>query len=70
MKFNMDIKTLIFIITTVCVAAGFYYSTESRLDSAEKEIKFLWRSVGELQKQNKRLNRLIINKHKGNSKNK
>jgi hypothetical protein len=66
----MDIKTLIFIITTVCVAAGFYYSTESRLDSAEKEIKFLWRSVGELQKQNKRLNRLIINKHKGNSKNK
>ena len=70
MKFNMDIKSLVFIITTACVAGGYYYNVESRLDSAETEIKFLWRSVGELQKQNKRLNRLIINKHKGNSKNK
>ena len=66
----MDIKSLVFIITTACVAAGYYYNTESRLDSAEKEIKFLWKSVGELQRNSKRLNRLIINKHKGNSKNK
>lgn len=64
MKFNMDIKSLVFIITTACIAAGYYYKTESRLDDAEREIKFLWSSVGELQKQNKRLNRIIniINK--------
>ena len=70
MKFNMDIKSLVFIITTACIAAGYYYNTESRLDSAEREIKFLWSSVGDLQKQNKRLSRLITNKRKGNSKNK
>ena len=68
MKFNMDIKSLVFIITTACVAAGYYYNTESRLDSAEREIKFLWSSVGDLQRQNKRLNR-IINK-KGSHKSK
>ena len=50
----MDIKSLVFIITTACIAAGYYYKTESRLDDAEREIKFLWSSVGELQKQNKR----------------
>ena len=68
MKFNMDIKSLIFIITTACVAVGYYYNIESRLDSTEREIKFLWSSVGDLERQNKRLNR-IINK-KGSSKNK
>jgi len=56
----MDIKSLVFIITTACIAAGYYYKTESRLDDAEKEISFLWRSVGALQKDNKRLNRIII----------
>ena len=71
MKFNMDIKSLVFIITTACIAAGYYYTTESRLDTAEKEISFLWRAVGSLQKDNKRLNRLIINirkEKKGKSK--
>ena len=62
MKFNMDIKSLVFIITTACIAAGYYYNTESRLDSAEREIKFLWSSVGDLQRQNKRLNRIINKK--------
>ena len=70
MKFNMDIKSLIFIITTACVAVGYYYNIESRLDTTEREIKFLWKSVGDLQRDNKRLNRLITNKRKGNSKNK
>ena len=59
MKFNIDIKSLVFIITTACIAAGYYYKTEARLDDAEREIKFLWSSVGNLQKQNKRLNRMI-----------
>ena len=70
MKFNIDIQSLVFIITTACIAAGYYYKTEARLGDAEREIKFLWNSVGKLQKDNKRLNRLIINMKKGNSKNK
>ena len=71
MKFNIDIKSLVFIITTACIAAGYYYKTEARLDEAEREISFLWRSVGALQKENKRLNKVIIrNLKKGNSKNK
>jgi len=70
MKFNIDIKSLVFIITTACIAAGYYYKTEARLGDAEREIKFLWNSVGKIQKDNKRLNRLIINMKKGNSKNK
>ena len=59
MKFNIDIKSLVFIITTACIAAGYYYNTEARLDDAEREISFLWSSVGDLQKQNKRLNRIV-----------
>ena len=71
MKFNIDIKSLVFIITTACIAAGYYYKTEARLDDAEREVSFLWPAVGELQKQNKRLNKMIIrNFKKGTSKNK
>ena len=67
----MDVKSLVFIITTACVAAGYYYNTEATLGVAEREIKFLWSAVGDLQKENKRLNRMII-KHlkKGTPKNK
>jgi len=70
MKFNIDIKSLIFIITTACIAAGYYYKTEARLDDAEKEISFLWGSVGALQKQNKRLNKIIIKNFKKDASNK
>jgi len=66
----MDIKTLIFIISAACAMAGFYYTTEARLDDVEREISFLQGRVRALKADNKRLNRLIINKHKGNSKNK
>jgi len=61
MKFNMDLKTLVFIISTACVLAGFYYNTKAKIDEAEREISFLWSSVGELQKESKRLNRQIRN---------
>jgi hypothetical protein len=70
MKFNIGIKSLIFIITTACVAAGYYYKTEARLDTAEREISFLWRAVGALQKENKRLNKVIIKKFKKDTSNK
>ena len=39
MKFNMDVKSLVFIITTACVAAGYYYNTEARLDVCRKRSK-------------------------------
>jgi len=70
MKFNMDIKTLVFIITTACIAAGYYYTTEARLDDVEREILFLGRQVHALKADNKRLNRLIIKIRKETSKNK
>jgi len=60
-KIKIDFKTLILIISTACVVAGFYYTTKARLDDAEREITFLWSSVGELQKDSKRLNRQIRN---------
>jgi tetrahydromethanopterin S-methyltransferase subunit G len=59
MKFNIDIKTLVFIISVACAMGGFYYTTQARLDDAEREIKFLWSSVGELQKENKRIRKQI-----------
>ena len=58
-KIKIDLKTLILIITTACVVAGFYYTTKARLDEAEREISFLWSAVGSLQKESKRLNRQI-----------
>ena len=64
----MDIKTLIFIISTACFLAGFYYTTEARLETIEGEISFLKGQVRALKVDNKRLNRLIINVKKGKSK--
>jgi hypothetical protein len=66
----MDIKTLIFIISTACIGAGFYYTTEARLESVEREILFLERQVHAIKADNKRLNRLITKIRKGTSKNK
>ena len=58
-KIKIDLKTLILIISTACVVAGFYYTAKARLDDAEREISFLWSAVGSLQKESKRLNRQI-----------
>jgi hypothetical protein len=66
----MDIKSLVFIITTACIAAGYYYTTEARLESVEREILFLERQVHAIKTDNKRLNRLITKIRKGTSKNK
>ena len=65
MKIDMDLKTLVFIISVACALGGFYYTTEARLDDAEKEVKFLWSSVGELQKENKRIRKQINILRKG-----
>ena len=56
MKINLDLKTLITIVTFAAMIGGFYYTTQSRLDDLES-------SVVKLGKQVKRLT-----KNKGNKK--
>ena len=41
MKFDMDLKTLVMIISTACMLAGFYYSTQARLDTVEAKMEQL-----------------------------
>jgi len=60
-KIKIDIKTLLLIITTTCVMAGLYYTTEATLKSLEMEISFLNSQVHALKVEDKRLNRLIRN---------
>ena len=56
MKVNLDIKTLITIVTFAAMIGGFYYTTQSRLNDLES-------TVIKLEKQVKRLA-----KNKGNKK--
>lgn len=51
MKLDLDLKTLITIVAFAATMGGFYYTTQSRLDSLETEVT-------QLQKQIKRLTRL------------
>ena len=51
MKLDLDIKTLITIVAFAATMGGFYYTTQSRLDSLETEVT-------QLQKQKKRITRL------------
>ena len=50
---KIDIKTLITLLTIAATLGGFFYTTQSRLDSLEDE-------VAQLQKQVKRLARRQI----------
>ena len=38
MKFDMDLKTLVMIISTACALAGFYYSTQARVYVVEAKM--------------------------------
>jgi hypothetical protein len=51
MKLDLDLKTLITIITFAAVIGGFYYTTQDRLTHLEE-------NVVQLQKQIKRIARL------------
>ena len=51
MKLDLDLKTLITIVALAATMGGFYYTTQSRLDSLETEVT-------QLQKQIKRITRL------------
>ena len=39
MNLKMDLKTLVMIISIACALAGFYYSTQARLDVIETKIE-------------------------------
>ena len=52
MKFNLDIKTLVFLVTLVASACGIYYTmqnriagTESRIETVEEALKKLTKRV-------------------------
>jgi len=60
-KIKIDLKTLILIISTACVVAGFYYTTKARLDAVEMEMSFLQGQVRTLKAADKRLNKQIRN---------
>ena len=51
MKLNLDLKTLITIVTFAAVIGGFYYTTQDRLIHLEEDVV-------QLQKQIKRVTRL------------
>ena len=59
MKLSLDLKTLVLIISTSCMLAGFYYTTESRLKAVELEILDVQQRSGKLKEDVKRLNRII-----------
>jgi len=64
----MDIKTLIFIVSTACALAGFYYDTKAKLDTVEMEMSLLQGQVRALKSENKRINKSIRSLRKGQSK--
>ena len=64
---KLDIKTLVVLGTLLFAAAGFYYTTQNRLDEVETELLFLNRQLGDVQREAKRQNRLILRiKKQGN----
>ena len=38
MDFKLDIKTLIMLLTIAATLGGFYYTTQSRINSLEEEV--------------------------------
>ena len=50
---KLDIKTVITLCTLVATMAGFYYSTEIRLDNLEEEVTQLQKQVKRIARKNK-----------------
>ena len=61
MKLNLDLKTLVMIVSTACMLAGFYYNTQSRLDATERQVQSTQEEV-------QRLNKAVKNLKKGRRK--
>tara|TARA_R100000008_G_C3524123_1_gene135616 strand:- start:78 stop:293 length:216 start_codon:yes stop_codon:yes gene_type:complete len=39
MKFNMDLKTLILVVTTACMIAGLYYTAKNDVNTLSLKVK-------------------------------
>ena len=57
---KLNFKTIIVLATILFTCGGFYYTTQTRLDAVEKELLFLQRQVGQMQKDIKRLDKVIV----------
>ena len=53
MKLNLDLKTLVTIITFAVAMGGFFYTTQDRLIHLEENITQLQKQVKRLMRQNK-----------------
>lgn len=51
---NLDIKTLIALLTIAATLGGFYYTTQNRLDSLETEVTKLQKQVKKITRQSKK----------------
>ena len=51
---NLDIKTLITLLTFAAAMGGFYYTTQDRLNHLEENVVQLERQVKRLMRQNKK----------------
>ena len=60
-----DIRTIALLVVILFTGATLYYTTQSRLDDIDREILFLNRQLGDLQKDHKRLHRAFF-RHKRN----
>jgi len=49
---NLDIKTLITLLTFAAVMGGFYYTTQSRLENLESEVTSLQKQVKRIARKN------------------
>jgi uncharacterized protein HemX len=49
---KIDIKTLIALLTIAATLGGFYYTTQSRLDSLESEVSQLQKQVKRIARKN------------------
>ena len=60
---NLDIKTLVMIITFAATAGGFYYATQERLDHLEQATVSFSSDIAGLEKKVQRISRqLKVNK--------
>ena len=51
---KLDLKTAITIVTFIVTMAGFYYSTQHRLNSLEEDVVLLQKKVKNIKKVRKR----------------
>ena len=54
MKLNLDLKTLITIVTFAAVIGGFYYTTQDRLTHLEEDVMQLQKQIKRGTKLNKK----------------